>query len=191
MKKLMMTLATAFAAAMPLMATVMVSPDVVVGEWTSNFVSAKEYADTNAVPMLVYWTNPGCSHCKKLEDVFETEEFRAWQHDRQMVMVFSSGDATVKAFAKNDSREYPYVAVYWNKGDGNVVLEKFTGRTGRMPWRSGTLLLQFKCSVDSALGLDPELPPFLVEDGELTFVNLNGLTEFVIPDGTTCTSVGF
>ena len=187
MKKLMLLMTCAVT--LSLVSGVVVSTDVVVGEWTSNFVAAKEYADANAVPMLVYWTNSGCTYCELLEDVFEKEEFRAWQKSRQMIMVFASNDATAKAFAKNDSGNFPYVAAYWNKGDGNVVLEKFTGRTGRMPCPSGTLLRQFTSSVDCAMGF-AELPPFLVEDGELTFVNPNGLTEFVVPDGTTSIGIG-
>ncbi len=139
--------------------------NVSLGTWTSDFALAKEYADINAIPMLVYCTNPGCSYCERLEkDVFESEQFAAWCQERQFVMVYSQGDSTVNQFARNSSRAYPYVAVYWNKGNGeDPLLVKYTGRNGMMPWRWGTLTEQFINSVDSVLG-NKEIPDFIVDD---------------------------
>ena len=188
MRKLMMAFCGILSAALPLAASVTVSTNVVPGEWTSDFAAAKAYADTNSVPLLVYWTNPGCVHCTRLEtSVFEVEDFAVWQQDRKMVMVFSEGDAAVKAFARNDSGQYPFVAVYWNKGEGlETVLKKFTGRSGMMLWPlpSASLLDEFTNSVDLAINRT-ELPPLLIEDGVLTFVNLGDATDFVVPDGVT------
>ncbi len=155
--------------------------NVSLGTWTSDFALAKEYADINAIPMLVYWTNQGCHYCQTLEkNVFESEQFASWSQERQFVMVYSQGDSTVKQFAANPSRAFPYVAVYWNKGNGeDALLVKFTGRNGMMPWKWGTLAEQFINSVDSVLG-NKEIPDFIVDDGVLIYVSPS-LTEFEIP----------
>lgn len=103
------------------------------GIWCSDYSAAKAYADAENVPMLVFWANPSCKYCGLLEEACRTAEFRAWQAERKFAMVFSYGDATVKKIVKNASNEYPYMMIYWLKPSGEVVMEKFTGKAGRMP----------------------------------------------------------
>lgn len=113
-------------------------PAVERGVWSSDFPSAKAFAEANGIPMLVLWANPGCGNCEKLEAACGTPAFRTWQSERQLVMVFGYGastpsDRACKAFVRNPSGEFPYVGVYWNANtSGEEVLEKFSGLSGKM-----------------------------------------------------------
>ncbi len=121
---------------------------VTPGEWTSDFNSAKSMADTSHVPMLVFWGNPGCPFCKRMKSAMDADEFIAWQADRKIIMVEVDGDLSVKAFVKNSTGQFPYMCVYWNKEDGQVVKTLFSGRSGKMPATSGTLARQLIDSVE-------------------------------------------
>ena len=61
-------------------------------------------------------------------------------------MVFSEGDSTAKAFARNSSGDYPYMRLYWP--NGNVDL-KFTGRTNTIRASGSTLQAQLMNYVDA------------------------------------------
>ena len=111
---------------------------VTPGVWCSNFTAAKEYADKNNVPMLVFWANPGCSQCAKLESACKRSDFVEWMEETQMIFVFGYGTSTAdakacKEFAKNETKAFPYIVVYWKSNtDGEQVLQRFTGRSGKM-----------------------------------------------------------
>ena len=144
-----------FAASSPLPVT----SSVKLGTWCGNFTAAKAYADANNIPMVVFWANPGCSQCEKLEAACKKAEFTDWMAARQLVMVFGYGAATAdmkacKAFAKS-GKEFPFVAVYWKANTaGEGVLERFTGRTGKFghgTTKSQELWKQFAGAVDNIL----------------------------------------
>ena len=144
-----------FAASSPLPVT----SSVKLGAWCGNFTAAKAYADENNIPMVVFWANPGCSQCEKLEAACKKAEFTDWMAARQLVMVFGYGATTAdmkacKAFAKS-GKEYPFVAVYWKANTaGEGVLERFTGRSGRFghgTTKSQELWEQFAGAVDNIL----------------------------------------
>ena len=144
-----------FAASSPLPVT----SSVKLGAWCGNFTAAKAYADENNIPMVVFWANPGCSLCEKLEAACKKAEFTDWMAARQLVMVFGYGATTAdmkacKAFAKS-GKEYPFVAVYWKANTaGEGVLERFTGRSGKFghgTTKSQELWEQFAGAVDNIL----------------------------------------
>ena len=144
-----------FAASSPLPVT----SSVKLGAWCGNFTAAKAYADENNIPMVVFWANPGCSQCEKLEAACKKAEFTDWMASRQLVMVFGYGATTAdmkacKAFAKS-GKEYPFVAVYWKANTaGEGVLERFTGRSGKFghgTTSSQALWEQFAGAVDNIL----------------------------------------
>ena len=144
-----------FAASSPLPVT----SSVKLGAWCGNFTAAKAYADENNIPMVVFWANPGCSQCEKLEAACKKAEFTDWMAARQLVMVFGYGATTAdmkacKAFAKS-GKEYPFVAVYWKANTaGEGVLERFTGRSGKFghgTTSSQALWEQFAGAVDNIL----------------------------------------
>ena len=56
-----------------------VRTDVIPGEWTSDFATARAYAESMGVPMFVYWSNPGCSHCVVIERACNEADFVAWR----------------------------------------------------------------------------------------------------------------
>ena len=173
-----------FAASDPMDAVDTVTP----GVWCSNFTAAKAYADEKNVPMLIFWANPGCSQCAKLESACKSDDFKAWMTETKMVFVFSYGATTAdtkacKEFVKNDSKEFPYIGVYWKANTaGEEVLEKFTGRTGKMMGVSKSLDLdeQLMLATSTILadweptGDDPEPEP------EPEAIRVGG--EFVVPD---------
>ncbi len=124
---------------------------VTPGVWCSNFTDAKEYADKNNIPMLVFWANPGCSQCAKLESACKSNDFKEWMEETQMIFVFGYGTSSAdmkacKEFAKNESKAFPYMVIYWKQNTaGEEVLQRFTGRSGKM------------LGVSKSLGLDEQL----------------------------------
>ena len=130
------------------------------GVWCSNFAASKSYADANNIPMILFWANPGCSQCEKMEHALNNADFKAWQARMNLVMVFSyektKDSANCKKFVKNSSGLYPYMAVYWKKNTkGAEVLAKFSGRSGKMTAygakSSATLQDQFMTAVEKIL----------------------------------------
>ena len=66
--------------------------ELVLGEWNRDFNKTKAFADSNHVPMVLVWANPGCSNCEKFEkNVLVTDEFKTWMAERQLVMSFAYG----------------------------------------------------------------------------------------------------
>ena len=118
------------------------------GAWTADFAGAKARADAEGIPMLVFWGNRGCGYCNKMKAAVATDEFEAWQASRGILMVKSEGDATVKEFVRNKSGLFPYMCVYWNRGDDGVVKTLFSGRSGKMPVKTGSLARQLIGSVE-------------------------------------------
>lgn len=116
------------------------SGSVVPGEWNSNFSACKSYAESNGMPMLVFWSNPGCAQCNKMKTACNTSTFVEWRKSKGIVMMFSEGDPSVKAFAKNSSGKFPYMRLYWPAGGVDV---KFTGRSGTIQASGSTLQTQF------------------------------------------------
>ncbi len=174
----------AFAASNPMDAVDAVTP----GEWCSNFTAAKAYADEKNVPMLIFWANPGCSQCAKLESACKSDDFKAWMKETQMIFVFGygTGSADAKAckeFVKNSTKEFPYMGVYWKSNTaGEEVLQRFTGRSGKMLGVSKSLGLDEQLMTAASLclldwdpdGGDPEPEP------EPEVIRVGG--DFVVPD---------
>ena len=101
---------------------------VKLGEWTWNFAEAKQIADEQHIPMVLFWGGASCSICANVEYALEQEEAVAWQKKRNLVMVFQSGtEGAMKELVKNSSGTYPYICVYWNKGNGVTTTNRFSG----------------------------------------------------------------
>ena len=130
-----------------------------LGKWCSDFNTAKAYAEANNVPMLVFWANPGCGYCSRLEDACLQTDFIGWQNDRKIVMVFGYGtdDSGSKAAYNwirgvEKLKSYPFVGVYWkSNAAGKKVESVFVGRSGSMPSKSGSLQQQLMDSVDGLI----------------------------------------
>lgn len=132
-----------------------------VGQWTSLFNLAKEKAEIEHRPMLVYWGSASCSYCTALANACTQAEVLEWLQARQIYAVLCKGDftddaATCHVFARSGTK-LPFVAVYWPKEDGSTLLKKFNGRSGSMPVSRGTLAEQLMRSVDQILvGWNPD-----------------------------------
>ena len=101
---------------------------VKLGEWNWNFAEAKQIADEQHIPMVLFWGGASCTVCANVEYALEQEEAVAWQKERNLVMVFQSGtEGEMKELVQNSSGTYPYICVYWNKGNGETTTNRFSG----------------------------------------------------------------
>jgi len=159
-------------------------PTVERGKWCSDFPAARAYAEANNIPMLVFWANPGCSQCVKLENACKADDFVAWQAQRQMVMVFAYGKTSKEQKAAYDwitsvqkIKKFPFIGVYWaSNAKGATVSSVFVGRKGMMPVTAGTLQEQLMNSVDQLTegwnpgGVTPTPEPTPAASYTVTFV---------------------
>ena len=154
---------------------------VVPGEWNRNFDEAKALADSEHIPLIVFYGGVSCGVCERLQEELEAEDVKAKLSARKMLMVFTTdntrGNASTFATPKPTSKQnrnpdapvdqegefdwgFPYIAVYWNR-DG-AVPEKFSanyrcfrGKDGYMLAKGGSLANQFLRSVDCVAGEYP------------------------------------
>ena len=153
MKKIMLTVLAlvAFGLCRPLQAVNIEgasSGAIVPGEWNTNFTAAKAYAEQNRIPLLILWSNAGCSQCNKMKTACNTSTFVDWRRKKQIVLVISENDASSKSFAKNGSGKFPYMRLYWPAGSVDV---RFTGRSSSIPASGSTLQGQLINYLDSLL----------------------------------------
>lgn len=103
------------------------STDVMPGVWCGNFPAAKEYAEANAIPLVLFWGNEGCTHCAALNNALSTSEALNWAAGQNAVFCFVEGknhndvapNVGAKAFAQtagglspNTPTAYPFVCFY-------------------------------------------------------------------------------
>lgn len=123
------------------------SGDVVPGEWTSQYSKAKALADSEGVPLVAFWANPGCGYCQRLQRVVKTTTVTSWFKKRGYYLVFGFGTtgegSTIKSFTRVSSGEFPYLAFYWKKPGKTAVKNRYSGRSGSMAVTTGTLTDQF------------------------------------------------
>lgn len=127
-----------------------------LGEWNANFAEAKQIADERHIPMVLFWGGSSCGICATVEAALEAPDVVAWQKSRNLVFVFQSGtDGEMKELARNASGTYPYICVYWNRGDGTTSTNRFSGvvsGSSRWPVTGKTIGEHFTKSVESFLG---------------------------------------
>lgn len=132
------------------------SGEVVPGKWTAQYATAKTKARNNNAPLVAVWVNPDCGFCKNLGSALGSSVSK-WAEQRGYYLVIGILDTTseasaVKSFVSNPTGLFPYVGVWWPKKTGGEVKVKFSGRSGTMPMKSGTLAKQFMDSVDDSVG---------------------------------------
>ena len=117
-----------------------------------DFASIKAQADSTHTPLIVVYSNTDCHYCDLLKAIAANGIYQSWLSSNGYTDAWFEDDEEVKRFARNTSGRYPFVAVYWNRGEEyDTVCERFTGREGEMPVTSGTLMEQFMRSVDFIL----------------------------------------
>lgn len=121
---------------------------VVLGEWNSNFNACKAKADNEGIPMLLFWSAPGCAKCNKMKTGMNGAVFTAWRKSQNIIFAFSEGSESVKAFARNASGHYPYMRIYWPAGR---VDKKFSGRVGEIGGSGSTPEAQLMSRVEAEL----------------------------------------
>lgn len=143
------------------------------GVWCSNFDAAKAYSDQTGTAMLVFWANPGCSFCEKLETACSSSEFNAWQAQRKYVMVFSYGNRNVSKWILQQNKSlknYPLMAFY-QPGKTTVA---FSGRSGGMPnVKKGSLDSQLMTAMDIFAGSTEPVKPIQPKEEEGKYGKFN------------------
>ena len=160
------------------------SGTVRTGEWTCRYKLAKSLASANDIPMVVVWVSPTCTYCKSLASALGgSAAFKKWMAQRNYVMVFAVGQTSSSTYGTEESdvsaaysftevgiSKFPFVGLWWRRNaSGAEVKKRFTGRSGLMPSKSGSLVQQFMDSVDQYLGAyagaggtisgdDPDIP---------------------------------
>lgn len=129
---------------------------VVPGKWTAQYSAAKTKARNNNAPLVAVWVNPDCTYCKSLGSVLGSSVSK-WAEQRGYYLAIGILNTTteasaIKTFVANSTGLFPYVGVWWPKKTGGEVKVKFSGRSGTMPVKSGSLAQQFMDSVDKYVG---------------------------------------
>lgn len=107
------------------------SGDVEPGVWTGQYKKAKSLADGQGIPLVAFWSNPGCAYCKALQRVVKTTAVTSWFQKRGYLLVFGYGtsgeNADIKSFARIGSA-FPYLAFYWKKPGKTAAKTRYCGR---------------------------------------------------------------
>lgn len=145
--------------------TYSISDEIRPGEMTTRFVKAKEYADANHVPMLIFWGESSCAICNGFEKAIAAEpKFYEWLAKRKYIMTFNINYGTKseyglyaedckasERFTNNlKSGKLPTMAIYWPadpdmkkpdcwdkaQNDNRGEVVRFPGRPDYMLFRS-------------------------------------------------------
>ena len=143
--------------------TYSISDEIRPGEMTTRFIKAKEYADANHVPMLIFWGESSCAICNGFEKAIAGRpDFYEWLAKRKYIMTFNINYGTKKEnglyaedckaaerFTNNPtSGKLPTMAIYWPaEGEKPACWDKahkmqkdgvvrFPGRPDYMPFKS-------------------------------------------------------
>ena len=126
------------------------------GEWTARYAKAVSIASSKHVPLVAVWVNPGCYYCEQLEAALASSAVVNWMKDRGYAFVIGIGGRTSEADAVYNfagTGAFPCCRVKWPKAGGKSVDSgAFTGRSGSMPSKGGSLAQQFMDSVDAVAG---------------------------------------
>ena len=166
------------------------SGEVVPGKWTAQYATAKTKARNNNAPLVAVWVNPDCGYCKSLGSALGSSVSK-WAEQRGYYLVIGILDTTseasaVKSFVANSTGLFPYVGVWWPRKTGGEIKEKFSGRSGTMPVKTGSLAQKFMDSVDKYVGTYANLAP---KYSDVTF-NPNGGTLSSSSDKTRSVTTG-
>ena len=106
--------------------------------WNGDFVASTNEATRSQKPLVLFWANSGCEHCKELEAAVQTDaEFLAWKASKDYVFCFhqgkdkkdQDGGTAIKDFARTAGgtipvsealKSYPFLCFWWPRGDGSV-----------------------------------------------------------------------
>lgn len=121
-------------------AIISTEPSVTPGVWTSDFNAALAKAEAENIPVMVFWGNVDCGHCKAVEKAMNDEPFLSWMSEKKILMVFKESDSKSKTWIKDMAKankekisDYPYVGVWWPKPpSGKPVSEGFSAYKGNM-----------------------------------------------------------
>ena len=111
------------------------SGPIILGEWNWQFSKAKDYAEANDLPMVVFWGNTGCSICEGVErDMGTSSTFAKWMATGMasgLVMAFDIGAELNTEPRKSynfcyQDGSFPFLTIYWPQHDakGKLVTSK-------------------------------------------------------------------
>ena len=101
--------------------------EVEPGVWNASYQKAKAYAEENGNPLIVFWGNSGCGHCRNSEQsIGADEELASWLKENEIVLSlsiggnsnFSSSDSSAAKKFAGPTGSYPFVRYYWVDENG-------------------------------------------------------------------------
>ena len=64
------------------------SNPVVLGQWHGDFDKCKNLADSEHIPMIVYFGQTGCSRCTALTTTLLSDTFAKWRVDKNLILLY-------------------------------------------------------------------------------------------------------
>ena len=145
-----------------------VQGDVTPNVWNSSFPSSLKYAQEHGLPLVMTWSNWGCTYCQDLTAALDTAEFMNWAaaSPNDYVLCHVQGYNGRDLEANKGAREFagtangtrptelggfPFVCLYMPYDGGRVFcVTNFIGRYGQMTGsrKWGTLADQMISSIE-------------------------------------------
>lgn len=118
------------------------SNPVVLGQWHGDYDKCKNLADSEHIPMIVYFGQTGCSRCNTLTTTLMSDAFAKWRADKRLILLYMkqgnegngySDSSAGKRFAKSvptadGQNGFPYFGYYLNTGKAEL---KVYGKTAK------------------------------------------------------------
>lgn len=113
------------------------------GRVGTDFAAARAAAESGGVPLAVVWGNTSCPNCNRMSEALEGSAVTDWLAKHPILVVHKHeayGSQSADYLAAKEwilgikkLSAYPFVGLYWKKGDGTVVQTAFSGLSGKMP----------------------------------------------------------
>jgi len=112
-----------------------VNAEVVLGQWHGGYDRCRNLADSQGLPMIVYYGKKGCSRCDKLSSTLASDTFVNWRQGKNLILLYmkegtggngygkgTSGYRFASSEIKTESESgFPYFGYYLCRPDGTIV----------------------------------------------------------------------
>ena len=119
------------------------SNPVVLGQWHGDYEKCKALADSEHIPMIVYFGQTGCSRCSTLTTTLMSDTFAKWRADKRLILLYmkqgnegngysdsSKAKSWVKSVSTADGQNgFPYFGYYLDTGKPALKVYGKTAKT--------------------------------------------------------------